>query len=322
MLLELDRHAFGWGTAVNSEDLLKSPDHLKAVSDFFNVAVFENDLKIKRWQNKDTHKATIDAIDLLALYGVQTKGHVLMADFQYLPERVRNMEQSPQKVVNLMNQHLQSIVDATKGKISRWDVINILRHQRDLQRITGSNEILYNGFRILRDMDPAAERFINEYGIISKGGHDVLKQDWYYQFIQEVDAATGGLVDGIGMQCHIGSDLTAPTQVLAILDRFGSLGKKIAISEFTLDIDDPEVRYNYTRDFMIAAFSHPSVHDFLFWGYYEPNHPKAAILPKTGRQGNMSWPIFFSAGLWKTRIEAATDAGGRIQGRGSMVLSV
>ena len=68
-------------------------------------------------------------------------------------------------------------------------------------------------------------------------------------------------------------------KVIEILNRFATLNKEIAISEFTLDImDDEELRAKYTRDFMIATFSNPSVKEFLFWGSYKPMHPKAALV--------------------------------------------
>ncbi len=37
-----------------------------------------------------------------------------------------------------------------KGKVSHWDVVNEAYTNQDLQTITGSEEILYDGFRTLK----------------------------------------------------------------------------------------------------------------------------------------------------------------------------
>jgi endo-1,4-beta-xylanase len=166
-------------------------------------------------------------------------------------------------------------------------------------------------------LDPKAERFINEYGIISSGGIDKIKQDWYYNYIKEIDQNTHNSIDGIGMQSHIGSDLTSPEIILSILDRFATLDKKISISEFTMDIPDPDIRRNYTRDFMLAAFSHPAVSEFLFWGYFEPKHPKAGLIDE-----NFEWTEMGKAfdslvnKEWKTSLNLTTDEKGTLYGNG------
>jgi hypothetical protein len=216
-----------------------------------------------------------------------------------------------------MNQHVDDILRQTDGKINRWDVVNEAYSNRDLQEITGSEQILYKGFQELAKRDSAVGRFTNEFGIISRGGHDSKKQQWYYDYVKRVDKETGGLVDGIGIQCHMGSDLTPPERVLELLDYYGELNKQISISEFTIDLDDPELRFDYTRDFLTIAFSHPAVSEFLFWGYYGGTHPKASIFTSDWKLGDMG--LAFQSLVhqqWATQVNGNTDDGGRIQGRG------
>ena len=209
------------------------------------------------------------------------------------------------------------MLKTTAGKISHWDVVNEAYSNKYLQEETGSEEILYDGFRTLKADYPEVGRFTNEFGIISRGGHDKTKQQWYYDYIRRIDERTGGAVDGVGIQCHMGSDLTPPEKVLALLDYFGELGKKISISEFTIDLDDAELRFDYTRDFLTLAFSHPAVSEFLFWGYDTRSHPKAAIINGDGSMADMGSAFYALVhGEWKTEATAATDAGGRVQGRG------
>ena len=160
-------------------------------------------------------------------------------------------------------------------------------------------------------------RFTNEYGIISKGGIDTQKQQWYYDFIKRIDENTGGLVQGIGIQSHMGSDLTPPERVLEILSFYATLGKQISISEFTMDIQDAKVREQYTRDFMIAAFSHPNVSEFLFWGNTEDGRGKSDIFTKDNDIGIMGKAYFSLVhDAWNTNLNAKTSEEGIISGRG------
>lgn len=316
--VKLRRHDFGWGAAVNSRLLASDPERLDRIAETFNIVVFENDLKIKRWAQEDDNEQTLEVMDRLMARNVAVKGHVLIwPGERYLTPEIRAAKNNPALVQRLVEDHVDDILKRTAGKVSHWDVVNETYSNRYLQEITGSEEILYNGFRTVARDYPEVGRFTNEFGIISRGGHDATKQEWYYDYIRRVDKATGGLVQGIGLQCHMGSDLTPPEKVWELLDYYAELGKKISVSEFTLDLDDPELRFDYTRDFITLAFSHPAVSEFLFWGHDERTHPKAAIFNAAGEPADMGAAFFgLVHGLWKTELAATTDQGGRIQGRG------
>lgn len=316
--IELKKHDFNFGAAVEAKDVVGEPKQLDFISKMFNTIVFENDLKIKSWQNLKKQTITLDAIDVLKSKGIKIKGHALLwPGFRYLTEDFKQNEANPKKIIELSNAFMNDVLIKTQGNISHWDVTNENYTNKDLQKITGSNQIIYDAFKTAKMLDPNAERFINEYGIISSGGLDKTKQDWYYNYVKEIDQNTGNLVDGIGMQSHIGSDLTPPKTIMAILDKFSTLHKKIAISEFTMDITDPEIRGKYTRDFMISAFSNPAVHEFLFWGYFEPKSQKASLIDKDfnlTEMGKAYNNLVF--GEWLTKINQKTNNEGKVSGRG------
>jgi GH35 family endo-1,4-beta-xylanase len=316
--VNLKRHDFGWGAAVNAQAIAKEPARLDRIAQTFNTIVFENDLKIKRWRNKAFRANTLAVMDSMAARSIAVKGHVLIwPGFQYLPGVIRENKDKPAKVTDLMERHVDDVLARTAGKVNHWDVVNEAFSNRDLQTVTGSEEILYIGFRKLEEKDSVVGRFTNEFGIISRGGHDEEKQRWYYDYIKRLDEQTGGLVDGIGIQCHMGSDLTPPERVLELLNYYGELNKQISISEFTIDLDDQELRFDYTRDFLTVAFSHPAVSEVLFWGYYGGTHPKASIFTPDWKLGDMG--LAFQSLVhkqWTTEVTGKTDEGGRIQGRG------
>ena len=316
--LELKKHAFSFGAAVNAADVVSDPKHFDAIKKLFNVVVFENDLKMKKWVFINKRPVTLSAIDKLNENGIKVKGHTLIwPGFRYLTDNIKENKENPEKVRALILNHIKSITEATKGKINHWDVLNEVYTNKDLQNIFGNEELLFEAYKKLKEYDPKAERFINDYGIISGGGINKTKQDWYYNFAKTIDKNTGGLLDGIGMQSHIGSYLTPPEKVIEILNRFSGLHKKLSISEFTLDVLDEDIKAQYTRDYMIAAFSQPAVSEFLFWGYFEPNNPKAGLIDKNFQLTKMGQAYNeLVYGKWKTDSVRNTDKNGKIADRG------
>lgn len=316
--ISLKRHHFRWGAAVNAQKLVGDSKRMDRLAQSFNTVVFENDLKIKSWSKPEKRAVTLAAIDSLRARDLWVKGHTLVwPGYRYLPPSVRANKDNPERVTRIMKDHVAGILMATAGKVTHWDVVNEAYSNRDLQTITGSEKILFDGFTTTQQLDAAAGRYVNEFGIISRGGHDDRKQQWYYDYVKRVDRETGGLVQGIGIQSHMGSDLTPPERVYEILEHYADLGKELSISEFTIDLDDPELRFDYTRDFLTIAFSHPDVREFLFWGWYGKTHPKANIFTEDWKYGDMGLAYFqLVHKLWKTEIAASTDVGGRVQGRG------
>ena len=316
--VKLVNHAFSWGATINAADIIDDKNQLKYLKKGFNEAVFANDLKIKSWGREKNRARTLKALDMVYETGIRVKGHVLIwPGFQYQNPNVKKLENNPEELTKVINDHVIDITNKTKGKITHWDVVNEAYTNKDFQRITGSEHILYDGFKILKAFHPEVGRFTNEYGIISKGGIDFEKQQWYYEYIQRVDKYTGGLVDGIGIQCHIGSDLTPPEKVISILNYYGTLQKKISISEFTMEIKDAEIRKKYTSDFMTAIFSQPNVSEFLFWGFHESGNPKAVVYKQDWSLAPMGQAYFdLVHDKWTTNIEQKTSATGTLSGRG------
>ncbi len=304
--IELVRHYFPFGVAAHAEQILNDDDLYKRIKENFGLVVLANDLKIKAWSNKNKREQALKAIDKLRADNINVKGHVLIwPGYQYTTSGAKKAaKEGAEALETFMENHVRSILKLTEGKITHWDVTNETYTNQDFQKVTGNEEILYEGFRILRKQQPHVGRFTNEYGIISKDGIDHKKIEWYRDYIKRVDENTDGGVTGIGIQSHIGTDLTPPERVLEILNYYAALGKPISISEFTMDVKDPEVREKYTRDFITAAFSHPNVSEFLFWGFQEDGRKKVDIYEKDGGIGEMG-KAFFSLvnDQWKTQVK-------------------
>ena len=59
-------------------------------------------------------------------------------------------------------------------------------------------------------------------------------------------------------------------------DRFAVFGRELEITEFDIDTADEATQADYTRDFMTAVFSYPSMNAFLMWPFRLPIEFEAA----------------------------------------------
>jgi hypothetical protein len=98
--------------------------------------------------------------------------------------------------------------------------------------------------------------------------------------------------------------------------------ESIRILKYPADIvtnEDEQLAADYTRDVLIATFSHPAYSSFLFWGFWEGSHwkPEAA-------SWNKDWTIRPRGAVieewitqrWHTQLTAKTNAQGQLTFRG------
>lgn len=279
--VKMKRHAFGWGTAVDSTRLLgtsaDSERYRQFILDNFNCVVLENDLKWPNWEANRTR--ALRGIQWLRDNGIQKiRGHNLVwPGWQYLPRDVPSLQNDPAALRKRVADHIEDIVSANRGTLMDWDVVNEAYTNRDLQRVLGDDELVL-WFQAAREHDPDVKLFINDYNILASNGANLAHRNGYLQIINNLLSKNAPL-DGIGMQGHFGSP-TAPETMLRILDQFAALNKQTEITEFDFNSTDEELQAMFTRDLLITAFSHPSVTNFLMWGFWEGQHwlPRGAMV--------------------------------------------
>ena len=173
------------------------------------------------------------------------------------------------------------------GKVNDWDVVNETFSNHDIMDVldpkgTPHGEgVMVDWFKLARKADPHAALFLNDYGILTNGSSWTTHQQYFFDTVEQL-LASNAPIDGIGMQAHFGAMLTSPTQLWEVLDRYTELGLRIKITEFDMDLDDPQLMADYTRDFYTAIFAHPQVDGLLSWGFWEGKHwrPHSAYLDK------------------------------------------
>lgn len=322
--VKMRRHAFGFGAAINAgafkpdRDTDDTVKYREMTQKLFNRVVVENSFKWPRWENPESRRRVLWALKWLRERGIEVRGHCLIwPSWRHMPKDLQKLRDDKAAFQQRIVDHIRQEVAATKGRIVEWDVINEPFSNHDAMDVLG-REAMVAWFQAARETDPAARLFINDYAILARSGRDKRHQDHYYETVRFL-LDQGAPLDGIGMQSHFGGDLTPPPRLLAILDRFAAFGKTIAITEFDINVADEALQAAYTRDFLTALFSHPSVNGIMMWGFWEGRHwrPQAALFRRdwTVKPNGEVWKQLVF-GDWWTDAKRTTDRRGRLVTRG------
>jgi GH35 family endo-1,4-beta-xylanase len=322
--LTLQRHEFGFGSAVTAALLTAdSPDgrrYRDIVDRLFSRVVFENDLKDFGWEpgawGKDEKLKQLDrAFDWLGQRRIAIRGHYLMQGA--VPPNLAKVS-DPAEIRRHFLQTAGERLAFARDRVCDWDVINhpvawggadLLTRRPGLERLD----------REVYELAQRATRlpfYVNEDQLFRPG----RQSDDTFEYVRKLKEE-GFRVDGVGNQAHIDdSFLPTPEHVLAVTDRFATLVPHQVISEFDITtIDDEELAADYTRDLMIACFSHPAYTGFLLWGFWEGSHwkPEAASWRRDWSARKRGEVLEEWLGRrWTTTVTLTTGKGGEVRWRG------
>jgi len=324
--LTLHRHAFEFGSAVvakrfsgESED---DKRYREIIDRLFSIVVFENDLKDGNWspdfdaKRKSQRNAELDqAFSWLAERHIPVRGHYLMQ--VATPFNLHDVKDSAvirERTLASVKERLEFV----KGRVIEWDVINhpIAWNGADmLNKRPGLEHLDREVFTLARSLTQLPF-CVNEDQVFRPGP----QCDDTLTYIQALNEA-GLTVYGLGNQAHFHeSYLPSPEHLLAVTDRFAEVVPHQCITEYDIvTTEDEELAADYTRDVLIAVFSHPAYTSFLLWGFWEGSHwkPEAA-------SWNKDWSIRKRGEVleewigrrWRTEVTLKTNAKGRVKWRG------
>ena len=318
----LKRHAFGWGSAVTVNNLLRQDadgeKYRAIVEKNFTRVVFENDLKWESWDHPANHARILQACDWLRSRNIEIRGHNLVWPSWHLtPKDLQTLKDNPAALRGRINTHITNEVSALKGRLVDWDVVNEPYNNHDLMDVLGNEEMIA-WFKLVRSLDPDVKLTLNDYAILSAGGLDKAHQDHFEKTLRFLKDG-GAPITGLGLQSHFGGTPTPPERMLAILDRFAALGLDISITEHDIDSQDEALKADFTRDFLTTVFSHPSVVAVLTWGFWENAHwrPAAAYYRRdfSVTPAGQAW-LDLVTKTWWTRASLQTGPDGTARTRG------
>lgn len=323
--LTLRRHEFGFGSAVpayfcsaDTEDAKRFRD---IVDRLFSIVVFENDLKDMWWgESAVTHERAArnnelnKAFDWLGERRIAIRGHYLMQ--VAVPHNLAKMDDAA--IRSHFIETTRQRIEFAGDRVCEWDAINhpIAWSGADLLSSRPGLEKLDREIVTLARSLTKLPMFVNEDQLFRPGP----QSDDTWTYLKDLKDA-GIKIDGIGNQAHIDeSYLPSPEHILAVTDHFAKLVPAQSITEFDVKTTaDEELAADYTRDVLIACFSHPAYTSFLLWGFWEGSHwiPSAA-------SWNKDWSIRKRGEVleewlgkrWRTEATLTTDAAGRVKWRG------
>jgi len=329
--INLDRHAFAFGTAINAPFLLSGTPasdrsrYREELVRLFNSSVIENALKwpplAGDWGSGWGLSVADNAVDWLQDAGLSVRGHVMVwPGWRNLPKSLRALYDDDTTNNNTLAQavldHVEELGSHFEGRLSEWDVLNEPFDNNDLMEILG-DDVMADWFEQAKK-STQARLFINDYAILSGGAGETAHRAHYEATIRAI-IESGAPLEGIGMQGHFGLAVTAPTDVLDLLDRYAAFDKPIVITEYDIVGDDDELAARYTRDFLTVIFSHPAVEGFLMWGFWDGAHwhQDAPLFNKdwTAKPALAAYEELVLQ-QWTTDEKLTTDATGSVTLRG------
>lgn len=321
------KSAFHFGSALQLGRLVTDTPtnriYRQKVLELFNAASPENDLKwppwIGEWGNSYNRAQSLAALTWLKQNRFHTRGHVLVwPGWRNLPNAVTALRGTARQseIPALTRAHIADVVGATRDLLDEWDVLNEPFANHDLMDLFGP-AIQADWFNAARAAHPSAPLYLNDYSNhdASLDAAHVAHFENTARYLLEQRAPLGGL----GLQAHISANPSPPSNVLAVLDRYAALNLPIRFTEFDINTDDEELQADYTRDFLIAAYSHASVVGVQLWGFWEGAHwipPAAMYRLDWSEKPNARAYKSLVLDQWRTRANGTTDATGTFRARG------
>jgi endo-1,4-beta-xylanase len=211
----------------------------------FNVLTAENNMKPSYISNgPSSYNFTIAdrMVNAARASHFQVVGHTLL----WHSQNAGWMTSSSCTLAN-MKTYVTGVVTHFRGKIYSWDVLNevfpdgvsasadwknVMRQENPWYKAIGST-FVYEGFLAARLADPDAILYYNDYNMDNVGKATMVRdmvRDVNAQYKEAYPAETRLLIEGIGMQSHHNTNVTA-AQIKASLELFKHLKVKISISE-------------------------------------------------------------------------------------------
>ena len=266
------------GAAVLVDPLRNDPIYAQTLRREFNMLTSEMALKMDALRpNRDTFD--FDDADYIVRFaqenGMEVRGHTLVW-YNQLPGWIQNGSFSREELMDILREHIQTVVGRYRGRIMAWDVVNEAIDEdgsfRDniWLRVIGPEYIDY-AFQWAREADPNALLFYNDYDGEGLGA----KSDAIYELVRGL-VQRGVPIDGVGLQMHIGiDDPPRMEDVAANIERLAALNLQVQITELDVQIQDGQgleeerlmEQAQLYREIARICLAHEACTALVTWGF-------------------------------------------------------
>jgi endo-1,4-beta-xylanase len=190
------------------------------------------------WAEVEPYKDTFDfnvldtQLNFLANNKMGARGGILHpAD---IPDWLRNGNFSREELDQILKNHINQIVNHSRGRINEWIVVNesyISPYRTDdiFYKAFQGYDYVYLAFQYMRDADPSAKLIYNDSDNHSKYGDTTKLTRKIIAGLKEKN-----LIDGVGLQMHL--DGASPPKKADIIETMIKYGIPVYITELDVDM--------------------------------------------------------------------------------------
>jgi len=317
--IEQIKHLFAFGTCL-ANSKMSNNSYKNFVLNHFEWAVCENESK---WEWNESSRDTVYYTDADNIYtwcnnnDIIMRGHCL---FWEQPSHVQTWVKdlpyatypTSSELLDEVDERIDGAVNHFKNKFVHWDVDNEMLSDSFYDRLGEAGRV--HMFQAASAKDPGCLMMMNEYSGNSFGGYD----GWTYASRANSLISDGAPIDGLGIQGHMNSPVSAAQYYSDVLVPLAAVGLPIIATEFDVSVANVTQRANDIENYFRICFSHPDVIGVIMWGFWQ-----GAMWRTDGYMVDNSWNIN-AAGLryeaildeWTTSDSDTTNSSGNATYRG------
>lgn len=228
------------GTCVTYEPLIMEEKYGKLITKEYNVITMDASQKFEIIHPKkgvyDFSEAD-EIINFAEANDMKVRGHTLVWHRQ-LPNWLLETKWTKNELIEILRDHIHTVVGRYKGRIYTWDVVN--EAQSDIYGLRNSiwkkiigPEYIDLAFRFAREADPDVLLFYNDYMAENMG----RKSNKVYDLVKNM-IKNNVPINGVGLQSHYLISFVEPKmdEVKANMERLINLGLEVHITEMDVSI--------------------------------------------------------------------------------------
>lgn len=263
------------GTAIADYPLLSDDTYRNLAGGQFSMLTPENAMKpqfIHPQANVYSFEEADTLVDFAKANGMQVHGHALVfgeANPKWMQDTPLNQRQQ------VMIDHIQTVVNHYKGKVSEWDVVNEPLANNDESDTTSPDirqTIWYRAmgeqyidiaFQTAHQVDPSAKLYINDFGLEADGD----RWDSMLALLQRLKSR-GVPIDGVGFQAHVyeDGDQIGTATLQKHIEELQKFGFSSRISEMDVTGVDAGQQAEQYASVLKVCLAEPSCTSFTTWG--------------------------------------------------------
>jgi endo-1,4-beta-xylanase len=230
------------GVALNRSQIYqRNAEEARLIAGQFNAVTAENDMK---WMNIHPQKDQFNFehadkfVALAESNHMFAVGHTLVWHKQLAPWVLKSDdggEIDSAELINLIKEHIQTIVGRYKGRVNGWDVVNEALDEdgslkkSEFLKIAGPT-FIDKAFQFARAADPGAQLYYNDFNLATPA-----KRDGAIRLIKDLQRK-GIRVDGVGMQAHWGLTHPSLKEIEDAITMFGDIGVQVMFTEMDISV--------------------------------------------------------------------------------------